>query len=276
MNLPRSAGKKHDADSESKEFSFQEARALIGSKIKRLKIGGLAKILGFILGLFVLSLVLAPSSRPFGSMGYYLLFFVLWPLLIYLIFVVFDLVATIFKVVTFGAGILAVILFLSDRPQEGMLFAVVAVFGLAVMLGIALSLGAVILGPGIVLGMGAYHGLGEGFFGTLVGLVVFVLISAGMYFLVMRLLLPFFLGFGVSLVAGALAAKISDLVFAARIGSEISSGVSRIRDLSDVLAIVQDAFRIGAASQALVLLGSIAFGIFTIVALWDRTREALD
>jgi hypothetical protein len=106
------------------------------------------------------------------------------------------------------------------------------------------------------------------------GIVVFVGVTVLIYYVTTKFLLPFIIGAWASFIAGILASKIAALIFALKFGHYYMRNVSQLRDIPAILDYFKDFLNIGAANYLIVIIGSLAFGIFMVVAsLIEDTDE---
>lgn len=242
-----------------------------------------------LLGVLVVLLLLCVLTRPdrTGNLFYYLLFLILWPIVAFLVILGFEWLILLYKFALFGsAGIAAGAIFL-DETGIALISGTIAVVLLAIVIGISLMLLLMLFGPGALVGIGVQQALGGGTFATIAGLLVFGAISAVIFFVSMKIVIPFGCGLFVGTLSGTIVRDIVSAIFSVRQKTWMSLDLGRafkqlhlnrldfsgleesLTSLFELSGRFFDAFFIG---NWVIVLGSILLGIYFVVMAVYRER----
>jgi hypothetical protein len=240
-----------------------------------------------LLGVVVLCAI-THSGRFTQNFLFYLLFFVLWPLCVFLVWIGFEVVKYLIVGAIALPGGFAVISYLNGHTEAALVAGAIAVGVLAVVLGIIVIIAAIFLGPAILVGLGIYYGLGSTFLAGLLGFIIGLIIYGLTWFLLRKIIIPFSFGFGATMLGGILASNVANLVF--RIhqiyhlnlnidkwfkevtkSMDFSSIQSAIKSIYSALWSLLGEFRVGGW---LIILGSFIVAIFFVIAeLQDLKKD---
>jgi hypothetical protein len=253
--------------------------------IPRDKKGILTSLIIF-LGIVILCAI-THSGKFTQNFLFYLLFFVLWPLCVFLVWFGFDVIRYLIVAAIVVPGGFAVISFLEGHTEAALVAGAIAVGVLLVVLGIIAIIAAIFLGPAILVGLGIYYALGSTFLAGLLGFIAGLIIYGLTWFLLRKIIIPFSFGFGLTMLGGILASNIANTVF--RIHQmyllnlnidkwfkEISKSMdfnsiqSAIKSIYSALWQLLGGFRVGGW---LIILGAFIVGIFFVIAELQELKK---
>ncbi len=279
MNEQNSSCNQSDKEETEKEKTSIASQVLPLCKLYLPYIGIAAGILiALALGLKLAS----KSSYVFGKIGFYTLYIPLWLVISIAILILLALIAKVVTIIFFGLFLLGMFLiFVADRPVEGLLaLGPVGIFALAVLNFIIMTLLLSAI-PGIVAGIVAYVVIAKSdpSWAAIIALIAFLAVTAAAFNFIWKFLIPFSLGFSISLAVGKIVAAAVSLIFA---GNNIflprstallapTRPIRSIRDVGivfDKLERYWEGVKIFWDKYPVVFIGAVLFG-FAFTALWN-------
>lgn len=244
--------------------------------------------LGILLGIILFSSI--SHSGSFGrNFLFYFLFFVLWPLCVFLIWIGFEVVKYLIVGAIVVPGAIAVLSYLGGNNETAFAAGAIAAAVLIVVLAIAAIIVGIFLGPGILVGLGIYYSLGSTFWSGLLGLLAGLIVYGLTYIILGKILIPFSFGFGTTMLGGIIASDISNAVFRVhqiyllnvninRFYKQISKSIdlntvqSAIKSIYGTLSELMGGF---GAGNWIIILGAFAVGIAFVLSGFRDLKKSV-
>jgi hypothetical protein len=235
--------------------------------------------------------IISESSHTFGTVGFYFLYIPLW---IISSIAILKLLSLIVKALRIGLVILFILgiflIFVADRPMEGILALGPVGIVILFLLNIVITTLLISLVPGVLAGIfvgGFIADKVNPVFGLIAGLIVLVGITSAIFDFIWRWVIPFSIGFSISLFVGNVVAAFVSLIFSSYKVSvpnitEFVSDVSRVKlsRLSRGIQIISESFaslwesiKVFWERYPVIFVGAVIFGIVFAAILGSEEEE---